>query len=876
MVLLKLAGSNFRVHKIRFALTVAAIALAVSLVVSVTSGYASAEGAANKFFDKFVGSIDAIIARQNDTRGAMPESLVTDLEADSDVDKVTERLETELPLVDPSTFLLGRVAQVSGIRRPADTRVERLQMVEGAWFEAETGDVAVIDQEAAKVLAVKLGDSFMLPKGDRRLRLKVVAIVHKPGFIASQVQTIYVPLRTLQNFLLPENPHQVNRIMVALKKGVDPVKFGERWRAKLTTIDPLLQMKLTHEHREEMQKNLATLRIVSYMGGTISMLAAAFIIFSSLSMGVTERQRTLAMLRAIGMERGGVGKLVIAEGLVLAGAGILVGVPLGLLWVKILVAIPRFHDVLAAGMVISWGGVIYGAFGALTAALLASLLPAWNATRVSPLEAMTPLASVPKHAVPIRPALIGLVLITIDSYLMHGPGLSRVARFYGHFALGVPCLLIGFFLLSPMFVWTIERLAGPIVAPLMGIRFALLRQQLSAGIWRAAGTCAALMVGLAILVVMQTQGTTMLNGWKLPTHFPDIFIAAPPLSPLDEAAVDKLRSVEGIKGNELMPIAIASPELGSGIFALAGIQVMPDATLFFGIDPDKAFKLMELDFRDGNAGQARELLKKGRHLVVGEEFHELKGWKVGDKIKLNTPRHGMVEYTIAGVVWSPGIDVIVSMQDLGRQFDKRTAGSVFGTLADAKEDFGVDQVYLLCGNLDYFVERKDVLKRVQAAVGRMGMQAYDVRQIKHAITEAFRSLLLLVSSVGFSAMAVASLGVTNTIMASVRSRRWQFGVLRSIGVTRGQLLRLVLAEALLLGVVGCALGLAAGGLMSVNARGFSRITIGYSPPLSVPWGMIWIGVGAVMLIALLASLWPAFHVARREPLELLQAGRASA
>ena len=73
MVLLKLAGSNFRVHKIRFALTVAAIALAVSLVVSVTSGYASAEGAANKFFDKFVGSIDAIIARQNDTRGAMPQ-----------------------------------------------------------------------------------------------------------------------------------------------------------------------------------------------------------------------------------------------------------------------------------------------------------------------------------------------------------------------------------------------------------------------------------------------------------------------------------------------------------------------------------------------------------------------------------------------------------------------------------------------------------------------------------------------------------------------------------------------------------------------------------------------------------------------------------
>jgi putative ABC transport system permease protein len=440
----------------------------------------------------------------------------------------------------------------------------------------------------------------------------------------------------------------------------------------------------------------------------------------------------------------------------------------------------------------------------------------------------------------------------------------------------VPSLALGFFLLSPMFVWLVEHLVGPIVAPMFGIRFSLLRQQLTNGIWRAAGTASALMVGLGLLVVMQTQGNTLLNGWKLPDKFPDIFIASPPLSPLDEAAVEKLRTVKGIRGDELMPIAIASPEFGTGIFALAGVQVMPDATLFFGIDPDKAFKLMALDFRDGDPEQARELLKKGRHVIVGEEFHELKGWKVGDKIPLKTPKHGMIDYTIAGVVWSPGIDVIVSVQDLGRQFEKRTAGSVFGTLADAKEDFGVDHVFLVCGNLDYFVERKDVLKRVQSAVGMMGMQAYDVRQIKHAIQQAFRNLLLLVSSVAFSATAVASLGVTNTIMAGVRSRRWQFGVLRSIGVTRGQLLRLVLAEAMLLGIIGCSLGAAIGMLSAMNARGFSRMLIGYAPPMTVPWGMIFIGVGSVMVVTLLASLWPAFHVARREPLELLQAGRASA
>jgi putative ABC transport system permease protein len=125
-------------------------------------------------------------------------------------------------------------------------------------------------------------------------------------------------------------------------------------------------------------------------------------------------------------------------------------------------------------------------------------------------------------------------------------------------------------------------------------------------------------------------------------------------------------------------------------------------------------------------------------------------------------------------------------------------------------------------------------------------------------------------------MAVASLGVTNTIMASIRSRRWSFGILRSIGVTRGQLLRLVLAEATLLGLVGCALGLTAGALLSLDARGLSRIWIGFVPPVSVPWAIIATGTAAILLISIAASLFPAWSVSRSEPLSLLQAGRAAA
>jgi len=348
------------------------------------------------------------------------------------------------------------------------------------------------------------------------------------------------------------------------------------------------------------------------------------------------------------------------------------------------------------------------------------------------------------------------------------------------------------------------------------------------------------------------------------------------MSALNEAQIEKLAATKGIKPGELMPIAIASPEFGSSIFALGQAAIMPEATMFFGIDPEQGLRMMELEFREGNPTGAVRMLKMGRHVIVTDEFRQLKHLGVGDKLALKTPNHGIVDYTIAGVVWSPGIDVITGMFDMGRQFDQRTAASIFGSLADAKNDFGVDGIHLFAANLDYFTDKDKMLELVQKEVGLSGMQAGDIRQIKHAIETAFANLLLLVSAVPLAAMGVSSLGVANTIMASIRTRRWQFGIYRSVGFTRGQLLRLVLSEGILVGIVGGGLGLAAGCLLAVDSRELSRVVTGLYPPLAVPWGRVWLGFGVVVGISILASLWPAVQVARTQPLELLQAGRAAA
>jgi putative ABC transport system permease protein len=887
MILLRLTLATLKARPTRAALTVLAVALSVSLVVAVTGGYASARAAARHYLDRYLGPVDILISKQNDPRGTISQDVATALRGDARVRGLAARLELQNGLLKEldGKEEAGRVAAVNGIDWPSDMLAANLDVVAGKWFEGDDGDFVVVDQNTAEQLKVAPGQTLVLPGVGKRVTLTVVGVVHKPAIIVESRPVLYVPLKTLQRFA--DLPGRVTRVLVALRPGVDVEQFDAEWQPKLEKISPGIRMKSSAETKQQLDRELAAVDLLSYAGGTVSMLTATFIVFSALSMGVLERQRTLAMLRAIGALRSHVAALVLIEGLLLAGSGALIGVPLGMFWVYVLTR--TFSAFFVTGAVVSWGGIVLGVGGSLGAALLASLLPAWTASRVSPLDAMMPQSSPARARSWIICAVVGAMLVTIDPFIFFGP-LPQIAaalgvadprastqnfRFIAHFALGLPTLLTGLFLMSPAIVWVVERLVGRLVAGVFAVRFAMLRQQLSSGIWRAAGTCTALMVGLATLVVLQIQGSTAMAGWRLPDKFPDIFIATNMLGGIPMQDVAKLDDVAGIKRGQVMPIAIATPGLAHGFFGLAEAMVMPDATMFFGIDPDRAFELMALDFREGNEKDAKRLLKEGRHILVTNEFRALKGLHVGNKLTLQSD-HGPVDYTIAGVIWSPGIDVIVNVYDMGNSMDQRTAASVFGTLEDAKRDFGVDRYPLVVANLEYAADKADVLMQVQKELKLQGLRAGDVRPLKYKIETEFRKIVLMISTVAFAAMGIASLGVTNTIMASVRSRRWQFGILRSVGVTRGTLLRLVVAEAALLGIIACAMGVGAGLLMGVDAHALSVNVTGFDPPIVVPWHIVGVGVAVVMVISLAASLGPAMQVAFAEPLTLLQAGRSSA
>ena len=893
-MLVSLVSKNLFARKTRTVLTGLAIAASVALIVAMTSGIAAFEKSALGFMDRFMGAVDVEISQPGD-RGGLDDAFLADLRKDPAVRHVMVRLNGETPLPTTRPSLFGNRVSVNGVDRVTDEPLNWMKLDAGRWFDAgESG--AVIDQGMAEQNKLKVGDTLRLPGPNGPLEVPITGVVHKPGPFAAWSQTAYLPIDRVQRFFYgPDAKRRYSLLRVQYKPDGNAAEFLDRWRLRVTARGDRTRLDVVREKRDEMQKNFVGLRLLSMLGAAVTMLAAAFIIVATLSMGVAERQRTLAMLRAVGASKVRIAKLVVLEGVGLGVVGLLIGVPLGfVLNIAVALFLRRWFEITPT---LDGLGVLMSTIVVMVTAVLASLLPAWRASRVDPLEALAAVAKPEKRGPPVLATVVGLLVIGIDPLLLHGPvpfGDEKAVRVYGHFFVGLPALMIGFFLLSPLFVWVIGGVLGPAIGWALRVPPSIVRQQFASGLWRLAGTCSALMVGLATLTVMQVQGRSALASWRLPDKFPDVFIFTKSANGLTPQQQEKVRHARDLEPNDVMPVGTFAPQVGGGLIGLLGTK-LPGSTMFVAVDPQRAFRLMELDFRQGSAADASRLLAQGHYLLITDELHRMKNINKGDPFVLKNKKGESITFTIAGVVWSPGIDVMVSTFDVKQQFEQQSLACVFGSLDDAKNLFGVESVYIMSANFKNrraahegmtgttqadgedtaAVSKESLIGRLREDVGDTSLFVADVRELKSKIQTNMGYLLTAASTIAWAAVLVASLGVANTIVAGIRTRMWQFGVLRSVGLLRGVLLRLVLTEAIVLGTTGAAMGLVCGALLTFDSRRLVEFTMGHYSPLTIPWGVLGSGVALVVGLSLIAAIVPAWRLARTQPLTLLQAGRAA-
>jgi putative ABC transport system permease protein len=289
----------------------------------------------------------------------------------------------------PSTFTLGLEPDVQG-----DYQLETGRDLPPPAARASASDSivpAVVNAIFLTRTGRAIGDTFTVASGiDAQLRTsaraRVVQLVGQGRFIYVPAETpvMAVPLTALRGLLGTAYADRMSLAMAEVTPG-DSASV-EQARAWIARTQPRVTAISTETAIRQVEERLSYFRQLAFVLGAISLAIGFLLVATLVTMSVNERRGEIAVLRAIGTQRGGVLRQVLLEGLMLSGAGIAGGLLLGLVTAQWLNGILRDFP----GLPASFDFFVWSADAAwralallLVSGTLAGLLPAWRAASTS-------------------------------------------------------------------------------------------------------------------------------------------------------------------------------------------------------------------------------------------------------------------------------------------------------------------------------------------------------------------------------------------------------------------------------------------------------------------------------------------------------------
>lgn len=706
-------------------------------------------------------------------------------------------------------------------------------------------------------VGVRVGDTVEFARLLRsNVKLKVVGIAQAPPMGGRPMG--YTTIPTLD--AMARRKGQITDLEVKLSEGMDPLQFVEDHQ---NAYPGRAIVQTTGRITAGVEQNLAAAQMGFMLISVITLISAAFIITTGLTTGVAEQQRMLGVLRCIGAHRRQLGIAQLLVGFTVSGLGAVAGLPLGIALAWILVSV--FHQQLPAGFVIPGFNLTITLLGALAAGLIGALWPAWRAATLSPIQAMT------QQSQPSKPAQIGRVtaigflgIALMISIVLAGRtgALSGQPFFWTYITTGLPAMFLGYFLASAAVAVLVARTAGPVISRAFGLPESILVRTVRATPYRHGFTAGALMTGLALLIAIWTNGSAAMRDWINQIQFPDAFAYGLPMT---EEAIDILNNLDVVERTCAINMLAVETD-AFGVKALTTYK-----TNYFGFEPEAFFDMVHIEFVEGDPETALAKLKEGGSVIVAREFLVAKGLGVGDIFACKDAAGVEHRFDIVGVVTTPGLELVSQYFDLGESMTQQAISSVFGSRADMIKYFGIAEPMLIQIDLNDSVAPKEAVAEIERAlIGTGVLNVGSGARIRSQIEAVFASSFIVISVVALGAMLVACFGVANLIVAEISARKYELGVLRAVGASRGQIVRLICGQALIIALTACVLGTLLGLQAAWGGQQINRALVGmdlsFRPPPMLPILISW---GAVIFLTLLAAAPSAIRLNRSSVRELM-------
>lgn len=848
---------SLRARFLRTLLSTFGIVLGVASILSIGITNRTAMQSISRLFESTSGKANLIVNSADTGEASISDLTLNRVKSATGVLTAAPSLQVTTMLADgaPSEALSLNFFGASmnglilyGIEPHKDQQTREYRLVSGKFLSDDLkAQEIVLVEEFCEDNDLKLGDrvSILTPAGMERLRL--VGMLAKEG--AGQVNNGafgVIPLQTAQKYF--EQHGKYSQIDIILQAEFTSAEALEWMKNSLQTrLGDDYAVIFPASQGKRMAQMLSSYQIgLNFMSG-MALFVGAFLIYNAFTMTVVERKREFATLRIIGMTRRQVVRQVLAEANILGFAGAALGVALGLL--------------MAAGLtrVMSWiigqelGGIVFESnifllsiSVGVVVTIIAAVLPALQAGKISPLEALR-IRGTDKEGWLLRHAgKVGLALLVISVVVL----VANPFPYDVQFRLGsmaVFTMFMGATLMIPdsLNVW--ERLVRPLVRRLYGNAGYLGSRNLQRSRLRATLTVAALMVGVAMVLIVKSMTASFgsdLEAWINSYIGGDFYISSS--LPMRQELARRLEAVAGV--------AAVAP-----IRYLETSWIVPDGTQedisVMVIDPFSYQRVTSFVFSDRSkdAQASLQRLAEGNAVFISSVLAEKYDLEQGSQITLQT-RRGQQSFEVAGIVidfYNQGNVIELNWNDMRRYF-KESEASTF--LLKVQEDADPETVGAMVDQL----------------YGNRYKLTIDSNQdIKQRISSLMAQSFSMFDVLAIISVIVASLGIVNTLTMNVMERTREIGMLRSMGMTRWQVVWMVLAEAGIMGVMGGVLGVLLGIALSRVFLLAMMAMSGYELEFLMPVGGVMSGLLVALIASQFAAILPALRAARLHVLEAI-------
>ena len=653
----------------------------------------------------------------------------------------------------------------------------------------EKAGEAIIDRAGAAKADFEIGDSLVVisPKG--RNQLEIVGI-SRFGEADSAGGSFFVGTTLAEAQRLAGEPGKLNQVNARAEEGVSPEQLVEAIAAAdvFEGADVVTGKQAADEQASDIKEGFGFFTTILLVFAAIALFVGWFIISNTFGILVAQRTRELALLRAIGATRRQVLLSVLLEAGIIGIFSGLVGFIAGVGLATVAFSALRSFGIELPGadLIVEPSYALITVSVGLLITAIAAVGPAVRATRVPPIAALRDVAVDTSGRSLVRAGL-AVVLLALGAVMIapafgSEPSSDQIPTV----GAGLGVLLLAVLVAGPVIARPLARVIGAGLPLIKGITGRLSRENAMRSPRRTASTASALIIGVALvsfISIFASSAKASINA-AIGTGFEGDYIiqpanqfsfsGAPPSLATDIAEIDGVSNVTALTFTEGQIALSAERQVGAFV---GGIDPLTAPGIF-------SFKMSE--------GQIADLTPGG--ILVDKAVAKDEGVEIGDTLSILSGTGRTAEFTVVGISDDPAI--------LGQWTIDR---------ADTAKLTAEPTDFLLGINLDQGVQPDDIRPDLRAAVKPFpNMKLQDREQYTSSIVGTITALLNVIYALLAVSIVIALIGIANTLSLSIHERTRELGLLRAMGMTRSQLRSSVRWEAVIVALMGTAIGIGLG------------------------------------------------------------------